>query len=407
MPSASAADRQSRLMILLLGLLSASAPLAIDMYLPAFPAIAQQLDIAISGVQQTLSVFMLGFAGCQLFYGPLSDSIGRKPVILGGLLLFLLASLGCAYAETLQQLLGWRLLQALGAGASSVVVIAVVRDLYEAEQAARTLSLVMISMTLAPLLAPILGAQVLLVFGWHAIFVCLAAIALIQLLLVLRKLPETLAPQQRREFSIAALLRGYGAVLCHRQAMANLLSSSFSLAGMFAFLAGSPFVYIEYFGVPAQYYGLLFGSNILVMIGLNWLNSRLITEVGLERMIRFATGMQCLSGLALLAAVLSGVGGLWSVAPGIILYVGMIGLVGANTSAGAVSPFKQSAGTASALLGASRFMLGALAAAMVGWLHDGTPLPMAAVICTCGVLSFASYRLLKVRAPAADRAAGA
>ncbi len=407
MPSASAADRQSRLMILLLGLLSASAPLAIDMYLPAFPAIAQQLDIPISGVQQTLSVFMLGFAGCQLFYGPLSDSIGRKPVILGGLLLFLLASLGCAFAETLQQLLGWRLLQALGAGASSVVVIAVVRDLYEAEQAARTLSLVMISMTLAPLLAPILGAQLLLVFGWHAIFVCLAAIALIQLLLVLRKLPETLAPQQRREFSIAALLRGYGAVLCHRQAMANLLSSSFSLAGMFAFLAGSPFVYIEYFGVPAQYYGLLFGSNILVMIGLNWLNSRLITEVGLERMIRFATGMQCLSGLALLAAVLSGVGGLWSVAPGIILYVGMIGLVGANTSAGAVSPFKQSAGTASALLGASRFMLGALAAAMVGWLHDGTPLPMAAVICTCGVLTFASYRLLNGRAPAADRAAGA
>ncbi len=392
----------SLVLILLLGLLSASAPLAIDMYLPAMPTIAGDLSISVSRVQQTLSIFMLGFSACQLVYGPLSDRYGRKPIILGGLALYLISSLFCASASSIEALQGWRLMQALGAGAASVVVSAVVRDLWQGEQAARIMSLVMMSMTVAPLLAPLLGAQILFWWGWQAIFTVLAIIALIQLLLVCWKLPETLAPQQQPPLAVSSLLHSYLLVLRHREAMGNLLCSSFSFAGMFAFIAGSPFVYIEYYGVPARYYGLLFGSNILVMILLNWLNSRLITGTGLQPMIRIATLIQALAGLALLAAAVTGVGELWTLVPGIVIFVGVIGLIGANTTAGVITPFKRSAGTASALLGAVRFLIGALAAALLGWLHNGTPAPMAAVMCSCGLLAFFSYRMLVSSAKSAE-----
>ncbi|WP_242521507.1 Bcr/CflA family multidrug efflux MFS transporter [Motiliproteus sp. SC1-56] len=385
-------DTASPALLLVLGALAATAPLAVDMYLPALPAIAEELQAPISRVQQTLAVFMLGFAACQVLYGPLSDRFGRKPVILFGLLLFAVASLLCARAGSVSELLTWRLLQALGGGATSVVVAALVRDLYQGDEAARAMSLVIMSMTLAPLLAPLLGGQVLLWFDWRLIFYLLAGFALLLALLIWRRLPETLS--QPRTLSPGNLARGYLAVLVHRSALGHLLCAAFSFAGMFAFIAGSPFVYIGYFGVSEQFYGLLFGANVLVMMLLNWMNRRWVMTLGGARLIRVATWVQLLCGLGMVALVVMDAATLVLLVPLLVAFVGMIGLLGANTTAGVLTPFGHSAGSASALLGSLRFLTGAGAAALVGWFHDETPLPMVAVIAGCGLLSFASYRLL-------------
>jgi DHA1 family bicyclomycin/chloramphenicol resistance-like MFS transporter len=384
----------SRVFILLLGLLSATAPLAIDMYLPAIPTIAWDMGVSIGQIQQTLTVFMLGFAGCQLVYGPLSDRFGRRPILLFGTLLFLISSLLCITAQSVEQLYWLRLLQALGGGATSVVVMAVVRDLYQGEEAARMMSLVIISMTVAPLLAPLVGGQLLEWFGWRSIFLALGLVGLVLVLMVWLRMPETHPASGRQSRTLPEMIKQYGAILCHRQALSYLLCSSFSFAGMFAFISGSPFVYIDYFDVSPQHYGLLFGSNILLMVLCNWVNSRWVERVGLEWMILHATWVLMLAGVALLCVVLSGLGGLWGIFPLLVIYVGVLGLIGANTAAGFVSPFGQSAGSASALLGAVRFLFGALASAVVAWLHDGTPLPMAMVIAACGVLAFICYRWL-------------
>ncbi len=384
----------ARHLILLLGMLSATAPLAIDMYLPSMPAIALDLNSDISHVQQSLSLFMLGFALSQLFYGPLSDQVGRRPVIILGLSLFLIASLLCAYADSITELLVYRGLQALGGGAASVVVSAVIRDLFRGEEAARTLSLVIMTMTLAPLLAPLVGAQVLTLFGWRAIFLLLAAQGAILLLLSWRGLPETNRREPGLRFSMRNLLSSYATVLRHREAMGNLLLACFSFAGMFAFITGSPYVYIDFFGVSPSQYGLLFGSNILLMILLNGINSRIIRRVGLNKMIRFGSWLPLLAGLLLLGCALSGFGGLAGIVIPVVLFVGSIGLLGANTTAAVVSPFSKQAGAAAALLGSLRFFFGALAGALVGLLHDDSPRAMAVVICGCGILAFVCYRLM-------------
>ncbi len=384
----------SRRFILLLGMLSATAPLAIDMYLPSLPAIALDLNSDISHVQQSLSLFMLGFALSQLFYGPLSDQVGRRPVIIAGLSLFLIASLLCANANSITELLIYRVLQALGGGAASVVISAVIRDLFRGEEAARTLSLVIMTMTMAPLLAPLAGAQVLTLFGWRAIFLLLAALGAILLILSWRVLPETHQREPGQRFVLRDLFTSYAAVLSHREAMGNLLLACFSFAGMFAFITGSPYVYIDYFGVSPSHYGLLFGSNILLMILLNGINSRIIRQVGLNKMIRVGSWLPLIAGILLLSSALSGFGGLAGIVIPAVLYVGSLGLLGANTTAAVVSPFSKQAGAAAALLGSLRFFFGAIAGALVGVLHDDTPRAMAVVICGSGLLAFVCYRFM-------------
>ncbi len=381
-------------LILLLGALAATAPLAIDMYLPALPAIADQLGRPISQIQQTLTAFMLGYALCQLIYGPLSDRFGRRPVILFGMLLFSAASLVCTLAQNLDQLLAARTVQALGGGAASVVVTALVRDLYRGEAAARMMSLVVMSMTLAPLLAPLVGGQLLLWFGWRSIFMLLTLLGLLLTAMIWLRLPETRQSNLYR-FSASRMLTDYKTALGHRQAMGYLLCGCFSTAGMFAFITGSPFVYIQYYGVSESLYGILFGSNILLMMLFNWANSRLIMTTGLARMIGRAALFQAVVGV-LIIVVANRWDQLSLLFPLLVLFVGSIGLLGANCSAAVVSSFDRIAGSAAALLGTSRFLTGALAAIAVSVLHDDTALPMAMVMGVCGCLGYLSYRLMVV-----------
>lgn len=383
--------QNTRFFIILLAALAATSAFAIDLYLPALPTIVESLDTTMGHVQQTLSIFMLGVAGSQLIYGPLSDRFGRKPILVFGLILFFLASLLCALAQSVEQLIGLRLLQALGGGVGAVLVRAIVRDLYQGEQAAKAFSLIMLVMMVAPLVAPLIGGQLLLWFSWRSIFVALGIFAFLQLLSVALWLPETHPEKARRILSLTSIRENYRVVLTHRQAMGNFLCSCFSYAGLFAFITGSPFVYIQYFDVSVEYFGLLIGSNILMASLMSWVNGRVVEKVGMAPMLNRANWILMLAGSGVLFFAVTGIGGLWGIFSTLVVFIGTLGVIGSNTTAGMLNPFASAAGTASAILGAGRFLFGSFASMLVGALHDETPIPMAAVICTCGLLAFVSY----------------
>lgn len=371
---------QSRLWLLvLLGALSGLTPLSIDMYLPALPTIASDLQVSIETVQLTVSTFLAGFALGQLFYGPLADSVGRKPVMLFGLGVFILASAGCVFATSLPWLLACRLLQALGGAAGSVVVNALLRDLFRDDEFVRAMTMVILTMTLAPLVAPLLGG-VLLHISWRSIFVLLVVLGCLVWLVVGLRLPETLKPELRQPLRPRSVLANYGRVLCHRRAMSSLLASTFASAGLFAFISGSPYVYITYFGVPAQHYGLLFGMNVLLLMLTNWVNGRVVKRVGLLRMLRCGLVLGTLASMVLLLNALTGWGGLWGIVAPVVCYIGLMGLIGANSTSHALGFFPANAGTASALAGTLRFGGGALAGMLVNLLPAVSPLPMAATM---------------------------
>jgi DHA1 family bicyclomycin/chloramphenicol resistance-like MFS transporter len=396
MPAMAAISPQSRLLVPLLAAATVSASLSIDLCLPALPAIAESLATDMGRVQQTLSVFILGVGFSQLLYGPLADSFGRKPILMASLALFCLASLMCAMAGSVEQLIAFRLLQALGAAAGAVVTRAIVRDLYRGEKAARIFSQVMLVMLVVPLIAPLVSAQLLHWFSWRIIFILLATFGFSMIFSVGFQLPETLPAQERRRLRLKRLPRQYLGVLKNRAAAGYFLCGSFTFAGMFAFVTAAPFVYIQYFGVPVEYFGLWYGSNILMVTALSWFNGRVIERVGLGPMLRHATILSMLAGCAVLFFAVTGLGGLWGIFPGLVVFIGSLGLIGANCNAGMLEPFGKSAGTASAMMGAGRFLFGGVASMMVGFFHDGTPTPMALLICACSVLSWISYRYFVV-----------
>lgn len=381
-------------LLLLLASLAGLTPLAIDMYLPSLPTIADDLGVPVAQAQLTISVFLAGFALGQLFYGPLADAIGRKPVMLGGLALFTLASLGCAFADNIETLMAFRLLQAIGGAAGSVVLNALLRDMFERDMFARVMSMVILVMTLAPLVAPIIGGYLLLIGHWHSIFVVLAIIgALVSVALALR-IPETLKPEHRQPFRVWPVLHNYSRVLRHRAAVGYIGCGGLTTAAMFAFISGSPLVYIELYGVPAQHYGLLFALNIILMMVLSFANSRLVKRLGSDSLLKTGLIQAALAAVALLFFGITGMGGLWGLVPAVMLLIAQISLVGANAMAGLLSHFPEAAGTASALAGTVRFGLGALATFAVNASQAVSALPMTAVMSLCAWLALASYWLL-------------
>ncbi|MGK4476248.1 Bcr/CflA family multidrug efflux MFS transporter [Aeromonas molluscorum] len=389
-----------RFLFILLGALAGLTPLAVDMYLPAIPNIAHDLGTSIDGAQLTISAFLGGFAIGQLFYGPLADSFGRKPVILAGLVMFSIASVGCALADSLPELLAFRMLQAAGGAAGSVVVNALLRDMFEKDAFSRAMSFVILVMTLAPLVAPIIGGYISAHASWRLIFWLLVAISLLICMVMQWKIQETLKPELRQPLRLGQILRNYWGVLSHRRAMGYVLCGALSSSGMFAFLSGSPYVYIEYFHVPTQHYGWLFGLNILLMMLVTFANSRLVKGLGSERMLQYGLTVLPLAGLLLVYNAWSESGGLWGIVIPIVLFVGHISLVGANAMTGLLGHFQQAAGTASALAGTLRFGIGALVGILVNLDPPQSPLPMAIAIAGCGLGATLCYWLLAGRRPA-------
>lgn len=382
----------------ILGTLSAFAPLSIDMYLPALPTIASDFGTDISVVQQTLSVFFIGLAVGQTFYGPIADRVGRRPPLLFGCALYILACIGCAFAPTIESLILMRLAQALGGCAGIVICRSIVRDLFDQQESARMYSFLMLVMGLAPITAPLIGGQLLHFFGWRAIFVTLSLFGLTCFLLVSFVLPETLPVERRTRSGLGAALRSYGEILVNRTYMGYALAAGLASAAMFAYISGSSFVFIELNGVPPERFGLLFGTNAVGLIGAAQLNRWLLRRYAGIKFLTVALAFTAFSGLLLLIVTATGFGGFPAILVVLFCCIASTGLVGPNATAAAMAPYAQRAGSAAALMGAIQFVFGAAAGSLVGILHNGTALPMAAVIALCAICAFLVLQFLALRA---------
>lgn len=373
---------------IILGILSAYGPLSIDMYLPGLPAIAGEFGTQTAAVQQTLAVFFVGLALGQALYGPLSDRLGRRLPLLFGSALYALACIGCAYAVSVESLVWLRLLQALGACSGIVISRSIVRDLFDEHESARMYSFLMLVMGLAPITAPLLGGQVLLYFGWRAIFWVLAAYGVLCFVMVLFGLRETLPPERRAQSNLLQVLGVYAGLLVNRRYMGYAIAGGLSSASMFAYISGSPFVFIELNGVAPERYGLLFGANAFGLIMAAQLNRRLLARYSATGILRAALALIAVSGLTLVAVTATGLGGFTGMLVVLFFCIAGTGLVMPNATAAAMAPFATRAGSAAALLGTTQFMLGAAAGSLVGLLHNGTALPMVSTVALCSSTAF-------------------
>lgn len=388
--------------ILILGALSAFGPLAIDFYLPAFPAMALAFGTDEKHVQLTLAAYFLGLSIGQLAYGPVADRFGRRIPLLIGVGLFTAASLACAYAPNLEWLIGARFVQALGGCAGMVISRAVVSDKCDAVGSAKVFSQLMLVMGLAPILAPMLGGVLVNLAGWQSIFLALSLFSAACLLAVSLGLPESLPADMPRQ-PLSGALRQYLRLFNDRVFLGHALTGGIAIAGMFAYIAGSPFVFIKLYGVPAEHYGWLFGTNAAGFILVAQVNARLLAKRGPAFLLVRAVWMYLAAGLVLLGVAALRPSQLWPLLVPLFVCIASLGCIIPNASACAMSGQGARAGSASALMGCLQFSVAAGAAALVGLLHDGSAVPMTLVISLCGalVVSVALLtRRLQARRPA-------
>lgn len=380
--------------IWLLGALTALAPLSIDMYLPAFPAIEGGLSGAPGSVEFTLATYFIGMAIGQLFYGPLSDRFGRKPPLYIGLWLYLLASLACMLSSSVEQLAAWRFLQALGGCAGGVIARAIVRDRCGAHEAARVFSLLILVMGLAPILAPMLGGYLLALAGWRALFGVLAAFSALCLVCVYFGLRESHDISREPPLSLAGVLSNYAALFRNRGFVGYSLCGGLVMAGMFGYIAGSPFVLMQLGGLSPSQFAWVFGGNALGFVLVSQINARLLKWAAPTQILRRAVWLPavvgtCLAGLALIDRL-----ELHVLLPGLFLFVSSVGCINPNASAAALATHGQLAGTASALMGALQFGLAMVFGAAVSVWHDGTALPLSVVLGACGIGALLAHRFV-------------
>lgn len=384
-------------LVLVLGSLIAIGPLTIDMYLPALPAITADLETTSAAVQLTLTGTLAGLALGQLLIGPLSDAVGRRLPLLAGIALHILASLLCVVAPTVQVVGVLRVLQGLGVAATSVVAMAVVRDLFSGAAFARLFSRLMLVMGAAPILAPTLGSALLRWSDWRGVFVALAVFGLLLVVVAAVGLRETLPAERRRHGGLAAVGRDYRALLRDRTFVGLVLVAGLAMAALFAYVAGSSFVFQQRYGLDEQQFGLAFGAGAVGLITATQLNVRLLRRYTPQRILVTALAVGTAAGLVLLSFAATGVGGLAAVLASLWVVLAAAGLAMPNAPALALSRHGEAAGTAAALLGAVQFGVGALAAPLVGVLGTGS-VAMAAVV--AGGMAVALAVLLTVVRPA-------
>jgi DHA1 family bicyclomycin/chloramphenicol resistance-like MFS transporter len=372
--------------VFILGLLAMLMPLSIDMYLPALPVISAQFGVPAGSAQMTLSTYILGFALGQLLYGPMADSIGRKPVILGGTLVFAAAAVACALSQTIEHLIIMRFFHGLAAAAASVVINALMRDIYPKEEFSRMMSFVMLVTTIAPLVAPMVGGAVLVWFSWHAIFWILAIAALLASTMIFFFIDETLPPERRQKFHIRTTMGNFASLFRHKRVLSYMLASGFSFAGMFSFLSAGPFVYIELNHVSPQHFGYYFALNIVFLFIMTIINSRFVRKVGALNMFRAGLWIQFAMAVWMVVCALLGVG-FWSLVLGVAAFVGCVSMVSSNAMAVILDEFPHMAGTASSLAGTFRFGIGAIVGALLSMATFTTAWPMLFSIAFCASCS--------------------
>ena len=381
---------------LVLGPLSVIGPVAIDMYLPSLPAIGENLGATTSQVQLSLMAFMAAIAVCQLFYGPVSDMIGRKPPLYFGIALFVAGSIGCAFAPSIEWLIAFRFVQGVGACASMALPRAIVRDNYTGAEAAQLMSLLMLVFSISPILAPLSGSLVIQFGDWRLIFWVMTAVGLLALLLAVFGLEETRPKYLRLDSSIGSALRGYATLLRDWNFLGLSFIGAFGIGSFMGFIGNSSFVYIEHYGLTPTFFSFAFSINAVSFFAASQTTGMMVKRYGLNRVVRYAVTGFAASMLTLFAIFASGVDNMWVL--GVLMFVafGFLGLVIPSTVVLAMEEYGELAGTASALMGTLQMVTGAVVMGIVGVFFDGTAMPMVAGFAGCGAIVFV-LSLLTIR----------
>lgn len=385
--------RSTGIAVLLTGLV-AVGPLSTDLYLPSLPTLTSVFTTDVAHVQLTLSVFLLGFAVSQLIYGPLSDRFGRVPALIGGLGIYLLASIACVFSTSIEALTTARFFQALGGCCGPVLGRAIVRDMHGPLQAARTLAYIGSATALAPAIGPIVGGYLLVWFGWQSSFYALAFMGAVLLPCVALLLAETNEHKNPNATHPGHLTKNYRTVVVHSGFLGYALCVAFAYSGIFAFISGSSFVLIDVLHVKPEHFGLAFAIAVAGYVTGTSSVARFTLQVGIDRMISLGSLLGAAAGSIMALAAWAGVVSLVTVLVPTYFCFMSGGILMPNAMAGAIGPFPKMAGAASALMGFMQMGCAALVGYLVGRLHDGTPLPMALAMAGTGWAALASYRLL-------------
>ncbi|MFF5972380.1 Bcr/CflA family multidrug efflux MFS transporter [Streptomyces sp. NPDC012769] len=397
-PAPAASTRRAGLLVtLVLGGLTALPPLSMDMYLPALPEVTEALRSPAATIQLTLTACLAGMALGQLVVGPMSDKWGRRRPLLIGMIVYVLATAVCAFAPSAALLIGFRLLQGLAGAAGIVIARAIVRDLYDGVEMARFFSTLMLISGAAPIIAPLIGGQILRITDWRGVFHVLTAVGIVLTLVVWRFLHETLPPERRHAGGVGDALRTMRGLLADRVFTGYMLAGGLAFAVLFAYISASPFVVQEIYGASPQTFSLLFGLNSIGLVVVGQINGKLLVgRVSLDKVLGWGLGVILLAALALLLMTsgVFGEPGLVAVAAGLFVLMSAMGLAMPNTNAQALMRTPHAAGSASALLGTSSFLIGAVASPLVGIAGETTAVPMAVVQLVCATAALACFLLL-------------
>jgi DHA1 family bicyclomycin/chloramphenicol resistance-like MFS transporter len=379
--------------VLILGALCTISPFSIDMYLPGFPAMAKDLDTSIANIQLSLTAYLVGIALGQLFYGPLLDKYGRKKPLYAGLGIYVLASIGCALSETVENLIVMRFLQAIGGCAGMVAAQAMVRDIFPVTKTAQVLALLTLVIAVSPMIAPTLGGFVTAYYHWHWVFIVLALLTIIIWMAVIWILPDGADPDELVSLKPNQVWRNYVQVLKNRQFLVYMSVGGIAGAAPFAYIAGSSDVFMNIYGVSETQYGWIFAILAFAMIGSTQLNHLLLRRFTSQQIIHFSMHYQVIIGIILVLGIYFQ----W-LSLGILLVLMFVfltahGLFSPNTAALSMAPFSRNAGSASAILGSMRMAFGGFASAGVSFFHDGTSLPMVSGMAACAAAGFIVLKL--------------
>ncbi len=368
----------------ILGALMAFTSLSTDIYLPAMPVMAEELN---GNAELTITGFLIGFTFAQLLWGPISDSIGRKIPLYIGMLIFVIGAAGCAMSHSIEQIVFWRIFQAFGACTGPMLARAMIRDLFSRTQAAQMLSTLMIIMAVAPIIGPLIGGQIVRFSSWHAIFWLLSAIGGM-MFISLVWLPETLTEQKRSTLSLGSSFANYWYLLKHKVFMRFTLCVTFYYVAAYAFIAGSPRVYISYFGVDPQNYGWLFAVNILGVMILSFINRSLVRHFSLHRLLQIATTVALAAVIVMTYFVKSDIGGMYIIVGMVFIFFSMNGIVAATCTAAALDEVPHIAGSASALIGSLQYGSGIISSILLAVFSKGTPWTMTWIMMLFTAASF-------------------
>ena len=381
--------RKNFFLILLLGSLTALGPFSIDMYLPGFPAIAKDLHTTVARVSLSLSGFFIGISAGQLLYGPLLDRFGRKKPLYIGLSIYILSSIGCAYATSIDALIILRFVQAVGSCAAAVASIAMVRDLFPLNENAKVFALLMLVVGVSPMIAPTVGGYVTTAFGWHSVFIVLMLLGVVNLLASIFGLPDSYQPDPTISLKPKPIITNFLAVLKEPQFYTYALTGSVAFAGLFAYVAGSPLLFMDIYAVSEENYGWIFAFLSIGLIGSSQLNTLLLRKYSSEQLIFAALICQAITGIVFLVGSINGWFGLPETIGLLFIFLGCLGFASPNTSALSLAPFSKNAGSASALMGAVQMGLGTIASIGVSLFDTRSSLPMVAIMASTSLIALA------------------